>query len=494
MKKHQPTRHPFMEELYAKINKPSKDQRPQSEPEVLYAQVKKSNREQRSQSEPEINPYAPQKPLNLEGAYAVPRGGPNPKKLVDPYAITDLKELEGTQDPYHLENPLYESSGGRQPEKPEHVYAELEFGPQRGQQPPKPVESVYATVGMGSGGPDADHKKHQPTPLPSNPEVLYAKVNKPSKDQRPQSEPEVLYAQVKKSNREQRPQSEPEINPYAPQKPLNLEGAYAVPRGGPNPKKLVDPYAITDLKELEWKQYPHQLKNPLYESSGGWQPEKPEHVYAELEFDPQRGQQPPRPVESVYATVGMGSGGPDADYQENPIYQGVEKSRRTPPPRTQKDLLTSGLAQNPNFQYGALEVQEWCVVVYGNRHALNKELAKILENPKQGQEILQNLLENPESVGKLAGQKLFGVKSPARKDAEEGIGPLCDAFERHIKTAKKIHKDLTKNLERGQRSPEHGHHHQHQQHHERGRKQGAQQQEHQRSRTPSPKGAMAFAM
>ncbi|MCZ2158941.1 BID domain-containing T4SS effector [Bartonella sp. 220] len=338
-------------------------------------------------------------------------------------------------------------------------------------------------------------KKHQPTPPPFNPEELYAKVNKPDRGQRSHSQPEVVYAEVKHPNRGQRSHSQPENNPYAPQKPLNPENAYAVPRSGPKPTPLVSPYAVRDLKELEGQPDPYHLENPLYDGNRGQHPPRPqsEHLYAELEFGPQRGQQPSKPVESVYATAGMGSGGP----QENTLYQGVEKIRRTSPPRTQQDLVTSGLAQNPNFQYGILEVQEWCAVVYGNRHALNGDLAKILANPSQGEEVLQKLLENPESHAKLAGQKVFGVKSPARREAEDGFRPLCAALERHIHTAQKLHKDLTKGLERGEGSPEHGHHHHHHHRHhqqERGRERGAQQQEQSRSRTPSPKGAMAYAM
>ncbi|VEJ45899.1 BID domain-containing T4SS effector [Bartonella vinsonii] len=341
-------------------------------------------------------------------------------------------------------------------------------------------------------------KKHQPSPSPQfNPEELYAKVNKPQRDQRSQSEPEVLYAQVKRPERGQRPHSIPENNPYAPQKPSNPENAYAVPRSGLKPTPLVSPYAVTDLLGAEGRPDFQRLENPLYEGAEGHHPRPlSEHLYAELDFSRQSGQRPAQPVESVYATVGKGNGGPDADHRENLIYQGVEKGRRTPPPRTPQDEVTSKLAQNVNFQYGVAEVQEWCKVVYGNQHALNNQLAKILENPRQGEKILRDLLENPEGPGKLAGQKLFGVKSPARREAEDGFRPLCEAFERHMRITANTHKDLTKNLERGQGSPErqeHKPHHRHHQHHDRGREQSAHQQEQQRSRSPSPKG-MAYAM
>ncbi len=157
------------------------------------------------------------------------------------------------------------------------------------------------------------------------------------------------------------------------------------------------------------------------------------------------------------------------------------------------------MAQNERFQYGVRETQEWCAVVYGNPHAMNQQLATILSNPQKGEQILQDLLENPEGPGKLAGQKLLGVKSPARKEAEDGFAHLCSALERHVQTAQKLHTNLTREQERGREhegraeGQERGHHHHH---HHRSHERGEDSPEQTRGRhgPAKGKGGMAFAM
>lgn len=345
-------------------------------------------------------------------------------------------------------------------------------------------------------------KKNHPSPSPqSNPESLYAEVKKPSRGQHPtqQATPEELYAKVNKPPKQPPLQAEKTI--YAPQRPVGnpYDRLGGTPSDGRRTDKLVDPYAVTDLEKQGWR----ASYETIGEGAQGIQhPQAPEHLYAELDFGENSGRSPQKPVESVYATVGTGAqGGQDSVQRENPIYAGVDTGRTTPPPKSPKDEITAKLLQNVDFQYGVRETQEWCKLVYGNEHALNTRLAKILDNPQAGKQILWELAENPESAGKLAGQKILGVKSPSRKEAEDGFGPLCAALERHVKTAQKLHERFTREQEKQQKhergeSPErhgeHRHHHHHR--HAREERQASPQRETQpRSRQEGGKG-MAFAM
>ncbi|WP_375693232.1 MULTISPECIES: BID domain-containing T4SS effector [unclassified Bartonella] len=362
----------------------------------------------------------------------------------------------------------------------------------------------------------------------SNVGDLYAKVNKPPKEQRnpqqytlqqppktiyaPQKPLEQqnlgasnvgdLYAKVNKPPKEQRnPQhytlQQPAETVFAPQKPLGnpYDRLGGRPSDGRRTDRLVNPYSITDLAAQGW-QTPYDTVGGG--AQGGRHPHEPEHLYAELNFDERGEPSPQRPLESVYTTVGMGAeGGQESEQLENPIYQGVGRAA-TPPPRTPKDVVTTRLLKNVDFQYGVRETQEWCRVVYGNEHALNNHLAKILDNPQSAEQILWELAEHPEGPGKLAGSKILGVKSPSRREAEESFSPLCSALERHIHTAQKLHKQFTREheRERGQRQesperdPEHRHHHHH--HHARGREHNSPEHSPQRQRH-GEKG-MAFAM
>ncbi|WP_330169093.1 BID domain-containing T4SS effector [Bartonella grahamii] len=293
--------------------------------------------------------------------------------------------------------------------------------------------------------------------------------------------------------------SHPSETIYAPQRPLGnpYDRLGGRPSDGRRTDKLVNPYAVTDLEAGGWQA-------SLYDTVGGGaqgrhSSSEPEHVYAELDFGENGGRSPQRPLESIYATVGMGAeGGQDSQQQENPIYQGVGRGTTTPP-RTAKDVVTTKLLQNIGFQYGVSEIQVRCKTVYNNQHALNEQLAKILDDPQNAEQILQDLAKNPESPAKLAGRQALGIKSPARREAEDEFTHLCSALERHIHNTQKLHKKFTREQERErsqkhdspERDPEHRHHH-HRRHHARGREHDSPEHSPQRQRH-GEKG-MAYAM
>ncbi|WP_273719041.1 MULTISPECIES: BID domain-containing T4SS effector [Bartonella] len=365
-------------------------------------------------------------------------------------------------------------------------------------------------------------KKSHPHPETQSQEPLYARVNKQNRREGPRipSPEEIQQANASASNTRQFPSDydTPPQRPletvyapqttetiYAPQKPLGnpYDRLGGNPSNGRRAEKLADPYAIVDLAtgETEFE----QRINPLYDSpSGSTQdlryPQRPEeHLYAEINHGANGGLSPQKPIESVYATVGMGAeGGQESQQRENPLYEGVGRGT-TPPPRTPKDEITTKLLKNVDFQYGVRETQEWCKVVYGNEHALNGPLAKILENPQDTEKILWDLAENPESPGKLAGRQLLGVKSPDRKEAEDGFRHLYSALEKHIHTTQKLHKEFTREQERGlkqespERDTEHKHHHHHRHHHARGQEQNSPEHSPHQRRQEGNRG-MAFAM
>ncbi|WP_375667186.1 BID domain-containing T4SS effector [Bartonella sp. CL435QHHD] len=463
---------PNVEDLYAKVNKPPKEQR---------------NHQQYTLQQPPETVFAPKKPLDQQNL-----GSPNVEDL---YAKVNKppKEQRNHQQ-YTLQQP------------PETVFAPKKPLDQQNLGSPN-VEDLYAKVNK----PPKEPRNHQQYTLQQPPETVFA-PKKPL-DQQNLGSPNVedLYAKVNKPPKEQRNQQQytlqqPAETIYAPQQPLGnpYDRLGGRPSDGRRAQKLTDPYAVVNLATGETES--EQLINPLYDTSRRSTQDlqrsskSEEHLYAELNFDERGEPSPQRPLESVYTTVGMGAeGGQESEQLENPIYQGVGRGA-TPPPRTQKDVITTKLLKNVDFQYGIRETQEWCRVVYGNEHALNNHLAKILDNPQSAEQILWELAEHPEGPGKLAGSKILGVKSPSRREAEDGFSPLCSALERHIHTAQKLHKQFTREheRERGQRqeSPEreaeHRHHHHHHHRHARGQEQNSPEHSPQRQRH-GEKG-MAFAM
>ncbi|WP_273789441.1 BID domain-containing T4SS effector [Bartonella sp. ML70XJBT] len=381
-------------------------------------------------------------------------------------------------------------------------------------------------------------KKSHPQPEPQNPETqnpepLYAQVNKNRRGGPRIPSPEEIQAANRRqplqetspydtprgrSNTQENtpyntprmgaggydtpPSQRPLETPYAPQYPLGATRAAAAGRSSrePSPENPTNPYAVVNLAtgETEFQ----EQRNPLYDSpSGSTQdlraPQKQEeHLYAEIDPRTQSGRAPHKPIETVYATLGMGAeGGQESQQRENPLYEGVGRAA-TPPPQTPKDMVTSKLLQHKEFQYGVRETQEWCTVVFGNPHALNEQLSKILENPQGADKVLWDFAAHPESVGKLAGRQVLGVKSPDRKAAEDGFSPLCSALERHIHKTQKLHKQFTRELERSekQESPERDEHrrHHHRRHHARG--QSPDSPEHSPQRQRHGEKGMAYAM
>ncbi|WP_409361010.1 BID domain-containing T4SS effector [Bartonella heixiaziensis] len=425
-----------LEDLYAKVDKPHKRQPNQETGETVYA----------PQNPPETV-YAPQNPP--ETAYAIQGGMPPFQEPEHVYAEVDFSpQGRSPQKPEPVYAEVDFSPQGRSPQKPEHVYAEVDFSPQ-GRSPQKP-EPVYAEVDFSPQGRS-----------PQKPEGVYATVGMGAQGEHSLQNPEHVHT----------PQ-EPVETIYAPQNPP--ETAYAIPR----PQKLVDPYLVTDLFEPHGRPDSQRLENSLYDTVG-------------------RGAHGPQKPEYVYATVGMGAQGEqDSLQQDNPIYEGIASGRATPPPRTQKDEITTKLLQNTEFQYSVREVQEWSKVVYGDEHALNKQLAAILDNPQEGEKVLWDLAANPESGGKLAGRQVLGIKSPDRKQAEDGFSPLCSALEKHIVTAQTLHNNFTREQarhqshERGETPERHAHeHHQHaREAHQHSQEHEAQQHRHREER------GMTFAL
>ncbi|WP_375620160.1 BID domain-containing T4SS effector [Bartonella sp. TS25HLJMH] len=432
-----------------------------SNPEPIYAKVNKPRGKQPKQS----TIYAPQTPLGTiyapqnppESAYATPRGGPDPQKRVDPYAITDLQNLGGGSGYYSLKNPLYEGSGivqngghSQEPQLEEHIYEEVEVGGNGEPDYQRLENPLYQTSSMVQNG--------QP-PHPQLEEHIYEEVNvggNGGPDYQRLENP--LYQTSSMVENSQNPQ-QPTETIYAPQNPP--ESAYAAPRGGQNPRKLVDPYAVTDLRDLGEYEV---RENPLYEGidtvkNGGHTPQGP---------------------------------------TENASAEGPTPNRTTP---LTKKQVTKNLQEDLRVQYGADEVCHWSRIVFGNPNALQEQLTKILENPEQGRQIAQDVAADPESVGKLAGRKVLGIKSPQRKHAEEGVKSLSRVLKRHAETVETQYKSLTKSqekqkdLERGEsperRATQRTHHHHH--HHAREQRQNPPQHDVQSRRQQSQKG-VAFAL
>ncbi|WP_208438183.1 BID domain-containing T4SS effector [Bartonella taylorii] len=117
-------------------------------------------------------------------------------------------------------------------------------------------------------------------------------------------------------------------------------------------------------------------------------------------------------------------------------------------PRTSSDLsqsrnslLTREVQEKVVCEARKSEVQRCCRVVYGKDDLLNSQMKKVEKNPDLAEEVSMQLSSRPDSLHKLAGTNLCGLKNGRRKEAEAGIFDLVKAVEAYgsaVKSLKEI--------------------------------------------------------
>ncbi|WP_375607244.1 MULTISPECIES: BID domain-containing T4SS effector [unclassified Bartonella] len=280
-------------------------------------------------------------------------------------------------------------------------------------------------------------KKHHPHPS-ANPEALYATVNKPNRgNQRgPTPEEDVLYASVSS------------ISPSKGRHP---------DRGRESPE--------TDYATVA---PPKREKEVLYTSVSSVSPLS-------------RGRHPDR-----------GRGSPETDYTTvSPQQRGRSPSSLT------TEQITVILLKDPHVKAYGEEVIHWGATVYGKDNIFQKHLQDILTDPRKGKDLSNQLAENPESIHKLAGHQTLGIKSQARRAAEDGFRLLVDAVDGYTKAVENAKEQLLQTPLAEQRrhqenSQQVERHHHHRHHHT--REQEHNSPEHSPQRQRHGEKGMAFAM
>lgn len=246
--------------------------------------------------------------------------------------------------------------------------------------------------------------------------------------------PEPLYAQVNKQNRgNQRTQSPEEDVLYA-----SVSEVSPLSRGGHHHQRQQGPE--TDYTEVAPSRREEEVTyasvssiNPL--SRGGRQHQKKE--------------------------------GPETDYTEVSPQQRGRSSLTT-------EQITVQLLKNPQVQAHVEEVVYWSNIVYGKDNLFQQHLQDILTDPSKGKALSDQLAENPESIHKLAGRHALGMKSQARKQAEDGFRHLVGAIDGYTKAVGETKERLLQTPQAEQRRRQehsrdaersHHHHHRHDRHH-----------------------------
>ncbi|GAA4665100.1 BID domain-containing T4SS effector [Bartonella pachyuromydis] len=88
------------------------------------------------------------------------------------------------------------------------------------------------------------------------------------------------------------------------------------------------------------------------------------------------------------------------------------------------------------------EIQTLCQKVYGNQRALQKQLEQIKKDPSTGENLSTHIKEHPEGIHKFAGKKMLGIKSSARRHANNNFPTLCGLVDSYVAAVKITREDL----------------------------------------------------
>ncbi|WP_375672045.1 MULTISPECIES: BID domain-containing T4SS effector [unclassified Bartonella] len=110
-------------------------------------------------------------------------------------------------------------------------------------------------------------------------------------------------------------------------------------------------------------------------------------------------------------------------------------------PLTNNEIATR-IKNNASIQARRKEIETLCQIIYGNRHILREKIEMIHENHTEGEQLTYQITTSPQSISKLSGSNVFGIKNNARAHAEENILPLCRAIDRYINISKQTERDI----------------------------------------------------
>ncbi|WP_208438178.1 BID domain-containing T4SS effector [Bartonella taylorii] len=120
------------------------------------------------------------------------------------------------------------------------------------------------------------------------------------------------------------------------------------------------------------------------------------------------------------------------------------------PKETVPDLTNEELSQrvyeNALVKRSMENIKTLCETVYGNKHALQNKLPEFKipithEDVEKGERLAQLIEQSPQSIHKLRGVGVCGLKNSARQHAKDNCLPLGQAVFQYIHAVKQVEKD-----------------------------------------------------
>lgn len=104
--------------------------------------------------------------------------------------------------------------------------------------------------------------------------------------------------------------------------------------------------------------------------------------------------------------------------------------KETLAPLTHKALFAK-ISDDAYVEESRKEIEHLSKTVYGKTQALKTKLDIITATPNLGNQLADEILQEPQSISKFAGHKILGMKSQNRKYAEQTVPQLCQALKNY---------------------------------------------------------------
>ncbi|WP_254492323.1 BID domain-containing T4SS effector [Bartonella sp. B1099] len=93
------------------------------------------------------------------------------------------------------------------------------------------------------------------------------------------------------------------------------------------------------------------------------------------------------------------------------------------------------------------EIERLSARAYGNPNILQEKMQEIQRNPQAGEELSWRMTAHPESIAKLSGKSILGLKNQARRQAEESFSALCVTVDCYTEAVRQARESLSQSPE-----------------------------------------------
>ncbi|EJF76216.1 BID domain-containing T4SS effector [Bartonella alsatica] len=112
--------------------------------------------------------------------------------------------------------------------------------------------------------------------------------------------------------------------------------------------------------------------------------------------------------------------------------------------------IANRVQRDPSVQYAQEEICYWSNIVYGDPLIFQQRAEEIQKSPGMGEELSWQIRNYPTFFSPLAGKKMLGIRSEARKRAEANLPSLCTAIDNYTELVKQVRESITQTHQKQQ--------------------------------------------